>query len=85
MQNIFNDRLYLESNKTGIKEWDTVNPFLEEVSRITGVPIVAANDVHYFKQSDQIAQEVLVCIGTNKTLQDESRFRLGSNGLYLES
>ena len=85
LKGIYSDRLYLETNRTGLKEWDEVNPFLEEVSQISNVPIVAANDVHYFKQGDQIAQEVLVCIGTNKTLQDESRFRLGSNEFYFKS
>ncbi len=47
--------------------------------------MVAANDVHYMKQGDQIAQEVLICIGSNKTLQDESRFRLGSDQFYFKS
>ena len=36
-------------------------------------------------RDEQIAQEVLICIGTNKTLQDESRFRLGSEQFYLKS
>lgn len=85
LKDIFSDRLYLEITRTGTKLADQVNPFLLEASQITGVPLVATNDVHYVEQEDQIAQEVLICIGSNKTLQDESRFRLGSDQFYLKS
>lgn len=82
---IFGDRFYLEMNRTGVKAWDQINPFLKEASRKTGVPLVAANDVHYLSREDQVAQEVLICVGTNRTLQDESRFRLGSDQFYFRS
>lgn len=85
LQNIFGDRFYLELNRTGVPAWNEINPFLLEASKITGVPVVAANDVHYLKQDDQIAQEVLICIGSNKTLHDESRFKLGSDQFYFKS
>lgn len=85
LQKIFGDRFYLEMNRTGLPEWKEINAFLLEASKITGVPVVAANDVHYLGQDDQMSQEVLICIGTNKTLQDESRFRLGTDQFYLKS
>ncbi|MFM6929184.1 MAG: DNA polymerase III subunit alpha [Bdellovibrio sp.] len=84
LKEIFDDRLYLEMCRTGLSEWDQINPFLLEASKITGVPIVASNDVHYMTQDDQIAQEVLICIGTNKTLSDEHRFRLGTDEFYFK-
>jgi DNA polymerase-3 subunit alpha len=77
--------LFLELNRTGTPEWEQINPFLIEASRETGVPLVATNNVHYLSQEDQIAQEVLICIGSNKTMQDESRFRLGSDQFYFKS
>ncbi len=85
LHQLFGDRFYLEMNRTGVEEWRGINAFLVEASKITGVPLVAANDVHYLEQDDQMAQEVLVCIGSNKTLQDTSRFRLGSDQFYLKS
>lgn len=85
LKEIFPDRLYLEMNRTGLPEWDRVNPFLIEASKKTGVPLVAGNDVHYMKADDQIVQEVLVCIGQNKTLSDEGRPRLGSSEFYFKS
>lgn len=85
LKNIFDDRLYLETCKTGVSQWDEINPFLSEASKITNVPLVVTNDVHYFDKDEQLAQEVLVCIGSNKTLQDETRFRLGSDQFYFKS
>lgn len=85
LKEIFSDRLYLETNRTGLKDWLQINPFLTEASKITGVPLVAANDVHYLVKDDQMAQEVMVCIGTNRTIQDDTRSRLGSDQFYLKS
>ncbi len=84
LKEIFGDRLYLEINKTGRPEWEKVIPFLAEASKITGVPLVAANDVHYLDPSESMAQEVLICIGSNRTLQDENRYRLGSDQFYFK-
>ena len=84
-QDLFPDRFYLELMRMGLAENQKLNQFYLECSRITGVPVVASNDVHYMSQEDQIAQEVLVCIGTNKTLHDESRARLGSDQFYFKS
>lgn len=85
LKEIFGDRFYLELNRTGLDEWKSINSFLIEASKITGVSVVAANDVHYLNPDEQMVQEVLVCIGTNKTLQDESRLKLGSDQFYFKS
>ncbi len=85
LKSIFKDRLYLELNRTGLAEWTKLNEFLLQAGRDLQVPVVAANDVHYETADDQMSQEVLICIGTNKTLQDESRFRLGSSEFYFKS
>jgi DNA polymerase III subunit alpha len=81
----FGDRFYLELNKTGLKEWDEINPFLVEAGKKHGVKCVATNDVHYLNSGDHVSQEVLICIGSNKTLQDPSRYRLGSEQFYMKS
>ena len=82
---IYGDDFYLESNRTGVPIWNEINPYLAQVSKAKGVPIVATNNVHYLKRDDQLAQEVLICIGSNKTLQDDSRYRLGSDQFYFKS
>jgi DNA polymerase-3 subunit alpha len=85
LQEMFPERFYLEMNRTGTPEWDRINKFFIEASKITGAPLVAANNVHYLAQDDQVGQEVLICIGSNKTMQDESRFRLGSDQFYFKT
>ncbi len=85
LKGIFGDRLYLEINRTGIKEWQEVESSLFELGKSEGVPMVAANDVYYLNKEDQLAQEVLICIGSNKTLHDDSRWRLGSEEFYFKS
>jgi len=84
LKEIFGDRLYLEINRTGRTQWEQVIPFLKEASQIVGVPLVAANDVHYMDPSDAMAQEVLICIGSNRTLQDENRYKLGGDQFYFK-
>ncbi|MEK6555028.1 MAG: DNA polymerase III subunit alpha, partial [Bdellovibrionota bacterium] len=84
-QKVYGDRFYLELNRTGVKEWDDINPFLIESGKKLGIKCVATNDVHYLNSGEHVSQEVLICIGSNKTLQDPSRFRLGSEQFYMKS
>lgn len=84
-QKIYGDRFYLELNRTGVKGWEQLVPFLQQASKDTGVPLVVANDIHYLTRDEQMAQEVLLCIGGNKTLQDEQRYRLGSDQFYFKN
>ena len=83
-QQMFGDRFYLEVNRTGLSEWTKIIPFMQEASEKTGVKLVAGNDVHYLDRDDQMSQEVLLCIGNNHTLRDESRQKLGSDQFYLK-
>lgn len=85
LKRIFGDRLYLQVSRTGLADESKVNTFLAEIGDAEGIKCVAANDVHYLKRDDQLAQEVLICIGSNKTLHDETRFRLGSNEFFFRS
>ncbi len=84
LKKIFDDRLYLEMCQTR-PEWVEINKFILEASKIIKAPVVATNDVHYLTADDQIAQEVLVCIGSNKTLSDETRYKLGPSEFYFKS
>ena len=51
-------------------------PLLVQVSRETGIPLLATNDCHYLRREDADAQEVLMCIQTGKTLDDTNRMRM---------
>ena len=85
LKDIYKDRFYLQLNRTGLKEWDRINTFLMEAGEMTGVSLTAGNDVHYLNQSDQVVQDVLFCIGTNRTLRDPERLKLKSDQFYLKN
>ncbi len=85
LKTIYKDRLYLQLNRTGLPEWERINSFLLEVGHKTGTSLTAGNDVHYLHQKDSTVQDVLLCIGTNRTLKDTERFRLKTDQFYLKS
>ncbi len=63
-----------------------VNDAIVKLSRDLGIPLVATNDVHYLKKEDALAQDVLVCIATGKTLDDQKRLRyIDTPDFYFKS
>ena len=85
LKSIYKNRLYLQLNRTGVEEWEQINPFLMDIGRKTGIALTAGNDVHYLHQKDSMVQDVLFCIGTNRTLKDPERFRLKTDQFYLKN
>ncbi len=79
------NNFFIEIMDHGILEEKTVLPRLVEMSRKTGVPLVATNDCHYLLKTDADAQEVLMCIQTGKTLDEENRMRMTTRELYVKS
>ena len=57
---------------------------LVQMASDLGVGLVAANDVHFLRRSDHEAHDVMLCIGTGKMVQDETRMRYLPE-LYLKS
>ena len=55
------------------------------MSKETGIPLVATNDVHYLKREDAIVHDVLLCIQTGKTIDDRDRMKFPTNEFYLKS
>ncbi|MBO8171873.1 MAG: DNA polymerase III subunit alpha [Bacillaceae bacterium] len=79
------DRFYLELQDHGLEQQKIINQRMVKLSRQTGIPLVATNDVHYVHREDAKIQDVVLCIGTGKTLDDEERFRMDTDQLYLRS
>ncbi len=82
---IFGDRFYIEVMRHGMPEQDAINGDLVRIARELGVPIVATNDSHYLEQKDSAAHDVLLCIGTGKTVSDTNRMKFYSDQFYLKS
>ncbi len=76
---------YLELQNHDYKEDIIVNNGLRNISSETGIPLVATNDVHYVNKDDSEMQNVLICIGTGKTLSDENPLSFNTNEFYLKS
>ncbi|MGB8627229.1 MAG: DNA polymerase III subunit alpha [Candidatus Cybelea sp.] len=82
---IFGDRFYIEVMRHGMPEQDAINEGLVRLARELDVPIVATNDSHYLEQKDAPAHDVLLCIGTGKTVSDTNRMKFYSDQFYLKS
>ncbi|MED5020641.1 DNA polymerase III subunit alpha, partial [Paenibacillus chibensis] len=84
-RDIFGEDFYLELQDHGIPEQKRVNPQLIELAEELGVQLVATNDVHYLNREDAAMQDVLICIGTGKTVEDEGRLQIPTDQLYFKS
>ncbi|OGI14786.1 MAG: DNA polymerase III subunit alpha [Candidatus Moranbacteria bacterium RIFCSPHIGHO2_01_FULL_54_31] len=61
------------------------NQGLIQLSRETGIPLVAASDVHYVKREHAEIQDILLCIRDNKKVTDKERFSMMALDLSLRS
>jgi DNA polymerase III subunit alpha len=75
---------YLEVHNHGLDLEAQVREAYRGFSRSSGIPLVAANDVHYVKHEDARAHEILLCIQTGAKLADEKRMRYPSDEFYLK-
>jgi DNA polymerase-3 subunit alpha len=86
LRDIFGTKnFYMEIQDHGIEGQRRTNPQIIELARKLDLPLVATNDVHYVNQGDAGAQELLVCVQTNTTLDDPKRLRMESDQLYFKS
>ena len=86
MDEIFgHGNFYLELQDQGLDEEAMINPQLVKLSRELDIPMVATNDVHYVRQEDAEAHDVLLAIQTATTIDDEKRMRFPNDQFYLKS
>ncbi|QQO11079.1 DNA polymerase III subunit alpha [Breznakiella homolactica] len=76
---------YLELQDHGIAEQKKINPILAEIARRTGIPLVATNDIHYLEREDSVAQDILLCISTNRKRNEEKRMRFEGDQFYFKT
>lgn len=86
MLDIFGEgNYYLELQDQGLEEEARILPGMKRLHEETGIPFVATNDVHYVRQEDAEAQDVLMCIQTASTIDEENRMRFPNDQFYLKS
>jgi DNA polymerase-3 subunit alpha len=68
------DDFYLEvQNRPSIKEQKLVNTGIFKLAEEFDLKVIATNDVHYVKDEDDEAQDILICVQTNRTVDEEDR------------
>ncbi len=76
---------YLEIQEHELDAQKRIRKDLVALAKRTGVPLVATNDSHYLMPEDARAHDVLLCIGSGKSVQDTNRLRYGSPNFYVRS
>ena len=76
---------FLELQDQGLEEEARILPDMKRLHEETGIPFVATNDVHYVRQEDAEAQDVLMCIQTATTIDEDNRMRFANDQFYLKS
>ncbi len=84
-KSVFGEDYYLELQNHGLEEQIKINPLIKQLSQETGVALVATNDVHYVKKQDAKMQKVLICIQTDKKLNEENPLAFSTDEFYLKS
>lgn len=81
----FKDGFYLELQYHGIEQQLKINERLISMSKELHISLVATNDVHYIRKEDYTAHDILLCIQTGKTVDEEDRMKYPSDEFYLKS
>ena len=77
---------YLElQHHPGIPEQEKANNLMIELSKKTGIPLVATNDSHYINQDDAEAQDVLMLINTGADINDKERLSMRGDDFSVRS
>ncbi len=79
------DNYFLELQDHGLREQKQVNMELNRIHEETGIPLVATNDVHFVKREDYKIHDVLLCIQTGSTVNEEKRMRFPNDEFYLKN
>ncbi|MBR3963164.1 MAG: DNA polymerase III subunit alpha [Oscillospiraceae bacterium] len=83
---IFGENNYfIEIQDHGLADQKRILPNLIKLSKETGIPLVATNDCHYINKDDAKMQNVLVCIGTNHTVNEDNDMAFETEEFYVKS
>ncbi len=86
-QEIFGkENFYLElQDHSSLKGQDEINDTLIKLSKKMGAPLIAANDIHYIKKEDDKAQDILLCIQMNRTVNEKDRLSMIGEDYSMKS
>ncbi|HRY27932.1 MAG TPA: DNA polymerase III subunit alpha [Candidatus Moranbacteria bacterium] len=80
------DSFFLEvQNHPRFESQRIANDGIFKLSKELGIPVVATCDVHYVNKADADAQDILLCVQTNRKVQEKDRMNLLDFDLSLRS
>ncbi len=79
------EHFWLELQRNGIDDQNTVNESLVRLHKRLEIPLVATNDIHYLRHEDCVAQDILLCINTGAKRDDTDRFKFDTDSLFFRS
>ncbi len=79
------ENFFIELMDHGLEDEKKLLPMLAELAKETEAVVAATNDAHYLRKEDHEAHEVLLCIQTGKTLDDQGRMRLETPEFYVKT
>ncbi len=79
------ENFYLEIMDHGIPEEKIVNKEMVLLSKEFEIPLVATNDVHYIKKEHSRAHEMMLCIQTKSTMDNEKHFKFYNDSFYFKN
>ncbi|CAB1275687.1 DNA polymerase III subunit alpha [Candidatus Nitrosacidococcus tergens] len=81
----FPDRFYLELHRTGRENEEQYLHAAVDLALVSGIPVVATNNVRFLHQDDFEAHEARICIHEGWTLNDPRRTYPCSNQQYFRT
>jgi DNA polymerase-3 subunit alpha len=79
------DRFFLELQDHGMPEQQRLNEQLIRLAPEVGLPLVVTNDLHYVRQDQSEAHDVLLCVGTGNNLDTPNRMKFDTPEFYVKS
>lgn len=77
---IFGEDYYLEIQRHFLEVEDSVNKNLVRLSKELGIKLIAANDSHWEKASDELAHDYLLCVRSKDTITNPNHPTFDGDG-----
>ena len=78
------DNYYLEVMDHNLPDERVANEGLIRLSRELNIPLIATNDIHFYKKEHANAHDIMLCIGTQRKKNETNRMTL-SKELYFKT
>jgi DNA polymerase-3 subunit alpha len=82
---VFGDRFYMEIQNAGLDIQKQCADGTIDLAREMGLPLVATNDAHYLEQGDASAHDILLCVNTRASVDDEKRMRMIGDQFFVRT